>query len=113
MVGARGFEPPASWSRTTRSSQAEPRPDGVYFSITKRGALGTAPPGTPRSLRRNEFASARRPGSRPLIAAVQGRFPSAESGNHGVMGGVGLQRTDGDQPLADRADVRHLVGHPV
>jgi hypothetical protein len=29
MVGARGFEPPTSWSRTRRSSQAEPRPDGV------------------------------------------------------------------------------------
>jgi hypothetical protein len=28
MVGARGFEPPTSWSRTRRSSQAEPRPDG-------------------------------------------------------------------------------------
>ena len=28
LVGARGFEPPASWSRTRRSSQAEPRPDG-------------------------------------------------------------------------------------
>src|SRR5258707_1609548 len=27
LVGARGFEPPTSWSRTTRSSQAEPRPD--------------------------------------------------------------------------------------
>ena len=27
MVGARGFEPPTSWSRTRRSSQAEPRPD--------------------------------------------------------------------------------------
>jgi len=27
MVGARGFEPPASWTRTRRSSQAEPRPD--------------------------------------------------------------------------------------
>jgi hypothetical protein len=27
MVGARGFEPPTSWSRTKRSSQAEPRPD--------------------------------------------------------------------------------------
>src|SRR5262245_15628264 len=26
-IGARGFEPPTSWSRTKRSSQAEPRPD--------------------------------------------------------------------------------------
>src|SRR5205823_3064240 len=26
-VGARGFEPPTSWSRTKRSSQAEPRPE--------------------------------------------------------------------------------------
>jgi hypothetical protein len=27
LVGASGFEPPASWSRTRRSSQAEPRPE--------------------------------------------------------------------------------------
>jgi hypothetical protein len=26
VVGASGFEPPTSWSRTRRSSQAEPRP---------------------------------------------------------------------------------------
>ena len=31
MVGASGFEPPTSWSRTRRSSQAEPRPDS--FSV--------------------------------------------------------------------------------
>ncbi len=30
MVGASGFEPPTSWSRTRRSSQAEPRPDGAH-----------------------------------------------------------------------------------
>ena len=30
MVGARGFEPPASASRTQRSSQAEPRPENVH-----------------------------------------------------------------------------------
>src|SRR5262245_2201142 len=29
LVGARGFEPPTSWSRTKRSSQAEPRPESV------------------------------------------------------------------------------------
>jgi L-seryl-tRNA(Ser) seleniumtransferase len=29
LVGASGFEPPTSWSRTRRSSQAEPRPDAV------------------------------------------------------------------------------------
>jgi hypothetical protein len=27
MVGASGFEPPASWSRTRRASQAALRPD--------------------------------------------------------------------------------------
>src|ERR1017187_6124846 len=32
MVGASGFEPPTSWSRTRRSSQAEPRPD-IYSVI--------------------------------------------------------------------------------
>ena len=35
MVGASGFEPPTSWSRTRRSSQAEPRPD---FSILSCGS---------------------------------------------------------------------------
>ena len=30
MVGASGFEPPASWSRTRRSSQAEPRPERKF-----------------------------------------------------------------------------------
>ena len=29
VVGATGFEPVTSWSRTRRSSQAEPRPDEV------------------------------------------------------------------------------------
>src|SRR3954451_2688427 len=32
LVGARGFEPPTSWSRTRRSSQAEPRPVLHQFS---------------------------------------------------------------------------------
>ena len=30
MVGARGFEPPASWSRTRRASQAALRPDNTH-----------------------------------------------------------------------------------
>ena len=29
LVGASGFEPPTSWSRTRRSSQAEPRPEEI------------------------------------------------------------------------------------
>ena len=32
MVGARGFEPPASWSRTRRASQAALRPDDTHSS---------------------------------------------------------------------------------
>ncbi len=32
MVGARGFEPPASWSRTRRASQAALRPDRGHSS---------------------------------------------------------------------------------
>jgi hypothetical protein len=32
LVGASGFEPPTSWSRTRRSSQAEPRPDDTHSS---------------------------------------------------------------------------------
>src|SRR5271154_1228061 len=49
MVGASGFEPPTSWSRTRRSSQAEPRPEincagtrrvtAAPMSITVRGLL--------------------------------------------------------------------------
>ncbi len=39
LVGARGFEPPASASRTQRSSQTEPRPDMINeksdFNITR------------------------------------------------------------------------------
>ena len=37
MVGASGFEPPTSWSRTRRSNQAEPRPDvcGNNFRIAQ------------------------------------------------------------------------------
>src|SRR5438094_2623255 len=33
LVGASGFEPPASWSRTRRSSQAEPRPEQIQFRL--------------------------------------------------------------------------------
>src|SRR6185369_11920851 len=44
LVGARGFEPPTSWSRTTRSSQAEPRPDddeeALLYHARRRIAKG-------------------------------------------------------------------------
>ena len=33
LVGASGFEPPTSWSRTRRSSQAEPRPDQIQCRL--------------------------------------------------------------------------------
>src|SRR5579872_7277990 len=39
LVGASGFEPPTSWSRTRRSSQAEPRPEeeiSTHSNITRR-----------------------------------------------------------------------------
>ncbi len=41
MVGASGFEPPTSWSRTRRSSQAEPRPDchGTNVVISRRSLV--------------------------------------------------------------------------
>ena len=32
LVGASGFEPPTSWSRTRRSSQAEPRPENTSLA---------------------------------------------------------------------------------
>jgi hypothetical protein len=36
MVGARGFEPPASWSRTRRASQAALRPDDTHSGTPKK-----------------------------------------------------------------------------
>ena len=35
MVGASGFEPPASWSRTRRASQAALRPDDTHSSALR------------------------------------------------------------------------------
>ncbi len=32
-VGARGFEPPTSWSQTRRASQTAPRPESVSYAI--------------------------------------------------------------------------------
>jgi hypothetical protein len=40
LVGARGFEPPTSWSRTRRSSQAEPRPDRVQTDTALKRVSG-------------------------------------------------------------------------
>ena len=34
MVGVRGFEPPASASRTQRSSQTEPHPDSCLYNTS-------------------------------------------------------------------------------
>ena len=46
MVGASGFEPPTSWSRTRRSSQAEPRPDALHarrhLLAEVKNSIGTA-----------------------------------------------------------------------
>ena len=39
MVGASGFEPPTSWSRTRRSSQAEPRPDVFALKALQSKAM--------------------------------------------------------------------------
>ncbi len=36
MVGASGFEPPASWSRTRRASQAALRPDDTHSGASKK-----------------------------------------------------------------------------
>jgi hypothetical protein len=58
MVGASGFEPPTSWSRTRRSSQAEPRPDG-----------GRPPTTRQRTIQRNIACSTRstQPHQPPLL----------------------------------------------
>jgi hypothetical protein len=37
LVGASGFEPPTSCSRSRRSSQAEPRPDDSERKVNVRG----------------------------------------------------------------------------
>jgi hypothetical protein len=37
LVGASGFEPPASWSQTRRSSQAEPRPETTSVLVARDG----------------------------------------------------------------------------
>jgi hypothetical protein len=38
MVGANGFEPSTSWSRTRRASQAALRPDRCSLSVELEGA---------------------------------------------------------------------------
>src|SRR5262245_34577739 len=37
LIGATGFEPATSWSQTTRSSQAELRPESPHYLIPRRG----------------------------------------------------------------------------
>jgi hypothetical protein len=56
MVGASGFEPPTSWSRTRRSSQAEPRPEPM--DGPEPNALGTGE--RPGIIRLHEYIIARR-----------------------------------------------------
>ena len=41
MVGASGFEPPASWSRTRRASQAALRPDDTHSGTKENSPNGT------------------------------------------------------------------------
>ncbi len=41
MVGASGFEPPASWSRTRRASQAALRPESCYRLPKSLSRIGT------------------------------------------------------------------------
>jgi hypothetical protein len=36
MVGASGFEPPASWSRTRRASQTALRPDNTHSDAREK-----------------------------------------------------------------------------
>ena len=42
MVGATGFEPATSWSRTKRSSQTEPRPVQKTYSVVTAGKTQTS-----------------------------------------------------------------------
>ena len=76
MVGATGFEPATSWSRTKRSSQTEPRPDQwlIYRVLSRRQEPNTG--------------RARIPGNRTLSA--QQNFGCAII--RGVLGGRSFGR---------------------
>ena len=68
MVGASGFEPPTSWSRTRRSSQAEPRPD-----VQKNTPRQSPPKGTTlvyHLFRSQTFDPAVRAASKTYSAAI-------------------------------------------
>ncbi len=41
MVGASGFEPPASASRTRRANQAALRPDNIEYYKSKQGIMAS------------------------------------------------------------------------
>ena len=76
LVGASGFEPPTSWSRTRRSSQAEPRPAILsVYGITLSGQVlrGCLP--SIRDRRRTTAGAA--PGARGRGATLRRRsaFP--------------------------------------
>ena len=61
MVGASGFEPPTSWSRTRRASQAALRPEGVKREEpVYLGTAGTAirVKTLAGTVRRNKWAAA-------------------------------------------------------
>ena len=49
LVGASGFEPPTSWSRTRRSSQAEPRPEQIQCRLSPQ-PIATASSISPLSI---------------------------------------------------------------
>ena len=64
LVGASGFEPPTSWSRTRRSSQAEPRPEPM--DGPQPNALGTGE--RPGVIRLHEYIIA---GCSKLFASLE------------------------------------------
>src|ERR1700738_1472771 len=70
MVGAKGFEPSTSWSRTRRASQAALRPDKFYIAALRVYAA-TSPIAT---VTRFRLAHKKTPGSLGFPAVVLVKF---------------------------------------
>ena len=91
MVGVRGFEPPASASRTQRSSQTEPHPDksGSQTPARLSNIISTGLKIKPRRLlfwqksRHRLFSGRRRPSSWRLRLRIRSRSPDRRGASCG------------------------------
>src|SRR5258708_13263778 len=82
----------------TSRLQASGQSRGQVLGTTRAASTLTAPPSDGSGL------------LPPL--AVEPGLPAPEGGEHGVVGGVGLEGGDRDQALPDGVDVGHLVAQP-